>query len=99
MTDSKFRVIVVGGGPVGLMAAHILTKAGIDFVVLEKYRTVTPEPGSSIGLWPPTVRVLDQLGLFDAFVPLMNINYRRIVLTYAGDVFYRNNIFERAKEK
>jgi p-hydroxybenzoate 3-monooxygenase len=32
----KTRVGIVGGGPAGLMLSHLLSKAGIDNVVVEK---------------------------------------------------------------
>src|SRR5689334_7614331 len=32
MGETSFKAIIVGGGPVGLMAAHALEKANIDFV-------------------------------------------------------------------
>jgi hypothetical protein len=63
VTSEPFRVIVVGGGPVGLTAAHALGQAGIDFVVLESRDTVTPQSGASLVLKPSTLRVFQQLGL------------------------------------
>lgn len=59
--DSK--VIVVGGGPVGLVAAHALYLAGIDFVLLEKRDSVTDNTGASVVLAPPSLRILSQFGL------------------------------------
>lgn len=61
--SSGVRAVVVGGGPVGLTAAHIFGQAGIDFVVLEARDTVLPEVGASMNLYPGTMRVLHQLGL------------------------------------
>ncbi|ROW08283.1 hypothetical protein VMCG_03175 [Cytospora schulzeri] len=46
-----FKVIVVGGGPVGLIAAHSLSKAGIDFVVLERRPEVVEEIGHEVLRW------------------------------------------------
>ncbi|KAH8167170.1 hypothetical protein CIB48_g1074 [Xylaria polymorpha] len=63
MSVDKFKVIVVGGGPVGLTAAHALSRAGIDFVVLEHRASVTTDVGASLVLWPQGLRVLAQLGL------------------------------------
>ncbi|KAI2616515.1 FAD/NAD(P)-binding domain-containing protein [Hypoxylon sp. NC1633] len=65
MTDGNFKVIVVGGGPVGMTAAHILSKAGIDFVVLERQSTIGEDVGASIILFPHGLRVMGQLGLLD----------------------------------
>lgn len=66
MSKSNFKVIVVGGGPVGLVAAHGLTRAGIDFVLLERRPSIVFEAGSNLVLLPMGMRVLGQLGLLDA---------------------------------
>jgi 2-polyprenyl-6-methoxyphenol hydroxylase-like FAD-dependent oxidoreductase len=63
--ESPFRVIVVGGGVAGLAASHILHKAGIDHVVLERRSTVAPQMGASIAIYPNTSRILNQLGILD----------------------------------
>jgi 2-polyprenyl-6-methoxyphenol hydroxylase-like FAD-dependent oxidoreductase len=65
MVSNNFKVIVVGGGPVGLTAAHALSLAGIDFVVLEHRASVTIDVGASLVLWPQGLRVLAQLGLWE----------------------------------
>ncbi|KAI0452446.1 hypothetical protein F5B21DRAFT_516079 [Xylaria acuta] len=60
----KFKVIVAGGGPIGLTTAHALSRAGIDFVVPEHGVSVTTDDaGASLVLWPQGLRVLAQLGL------------------------------------
>ncbi|KAK4161560.1 hypothetical protein QBC43DRAFT_323530 [Cladorrhinum sp. PSN259] len=63
MPEGKFSVIVVGAGPVGLTAAHALSKAGIDFTVLEKRETILENIGATIILFPHGIRPLAQLGL------------------------------------
>jgi 2-polyprenyl-6-methoxyphenol hydroxylase-like FAD-dependent oxidoreductase len=65
MTSENFKVIVVGGGPVGLTAAHALSRAGLDYIVLENRHSVTIDVGASLVLWPQGLRVLAQLGLLD----------------------------------
>ncbi|KAK3402685.1 hypothetical protein B0T20DRAFT_5262 [Sordaria brevicollis] len=63
-----FRAIIVGGGPVGLTAAHAFYRAGIDFVVLERQNEIAvPEArGAGIGVMPNTLRLMAQLGLLEA---------------------------------
>lgn len=67
-----FRVIVVGGGPEGLVLAHALHQAGIDYTLLERRPQANPfsddtdtdtEDDTGLILWPHTARILDQLGL------------------------------------
>ncbi|KAI1204610.1 FAD/NAD(P)-binding domain-containing protein [Annulohypoxylon truncatum] len=65
-SQKPFRVIIVGGGLVALTAAHMFSKADIEFVILEQHESLFPEIGSLLTLWPPTFRILDQLGLLDA---------------------------------
>ncbi|KAI1758608.1 putative dehydrogenase [Hypoxylon sp. FL1150] len=61
--STKPRVIVAGGGPVGLYTAHALAKANIDYVVLEQNPEIIRLRGAGIVLLPNTMRLLDQLGL------------------------------------
>ncbi|KAH8880473.1 FAD/NAD(P)-binding domain-containing protein [Thozetella sp. PMI_491] len=89
MTGSAFRVIVVGGGPVGLTTAHILTKANIDFVVLERGPTVHPDIGACFAIWPQTVRTLDQLGLYEAVLSISHECETQVQLTHKGKQFNR----------
>ncbi|KAH8680587.1 hypothetical protein BX600DRAFT_1599 [Xylariales sp. PMI_506] len=70
-----FRIIIVGGGLVGLNAAHILSSLSaaiaasnpgapaLDFVILEQHGTVTPWVGTLLAQMAPTYRIYDQLGL------------------------------------
>ncbi|KAK8110650.1 uncharacterized protein PG998_007107 [Apiospora kogelbergensis] len=80
-TPKPFRAIVVGGGLVGLTAAHILSKAGIDFIVLEKHSSIFTSRGTQLALWPQTFRIFDQLGLLDAVRPILDWCKRTYVLS------------------
>ncbi|KAL4900544.1 hypothetical protein BDW74DRAFT_182630 [Aspergillus multicolor] len=62
MTES-LRVIIVGAGVTGLTAAHILAAAGIDHIVVEKWREAAPAAGASITVFPHCARVFKQLGI------------------------------------
>lgn len=68
-TSSHDRVIIVGAGPVGLVAALRLVRAGIPVVVLEAAGEPHAEPRAST-FHPPTVDLLDELGLGERLVAL-----------------------------
>ncbi|KAF5657976.1 hydroxylase [Fusarium heterosporum] len=65
MPSRGFKAIVVGGGPVGLTAAHALSRANIDFVLLERRSSTVIDAGSNLVLTPMGIRALGQLGLAD----------------------------------
>ncbi|KAK7966381.1 uncharacterized protein PG986_000658 [Apiospora aurea] len=73
-----FRAIVVGGGLVGLTAAHILTAAGIDFIVLEKHTSIFTSRGTQLAIWPQTFRTFDQLGLLEARTIALSVENGRV---------------------
>jgi 2-polyprenyl-6-methoxyphenol hydroxylase-like FAD-dependent oxidoreductase len=65
---AEHAVVVVGGGPTGLMLAGELALAGIDIAVVER-RTSQDLPGSRAGgLHSRTIEVLDQRGIADRFL-------------------------------
>lgn len=60
-----FKVIIIGGGPVGLATAHCLRLADIDYVLFEQRDTIADKQGAGINIMPQIVRVLHQFGLLD----------------------------------
>lgn len=58
-------VLVVGGGPVGLLLATLLADAGLDTVVWER-RESTPQLSRAIGIHPPSLVALERAGVVDA---------------------------------
>lgn len=66
MVSTNFKVLVVGGGPVGLTAAHALDTAGIDFLVLERRPEVVIDAGSNLVLAPEGIRALSSLSIGEA---------------------------------
>ncbi|KAI4616989.1 uncharacterized protein J4E87_008501 [Alternaria ethzedia] len=70
MTSEPFKVIVIGGGPTGLTAAHALHLANIDFVVLERRDDVIVDVGASLILGAHAMRIMQQLGLLDKLLSI-----------------------------
>lgn len=73
------KVIIVGGSIAGLTLAHSLTKAGIDFEVLDAY-PIAPPIGASIAIFQNGVLPLEQLGVYKELrkqvSPLLRANIR-----------------------
>ncbi|KAH7344365.1 hypothetical protein BKA66DRAFT_375049, partial [Pyrenochaeta sp. MPI-SDFR-AT-0127] len=65
------KVLIAGGSISGLTLANILERIGIDYLVLEKYDTIAPDLGASIGIFANGFRILDQLGCYDAINALI----------------------------
>ncbi len=69
MPAADAEVLIVGAGPVGLLLAGFLGRAGIPTIVLEKRSS--RGPGSkAIGITPTSLEVLAELGLVDRFLAL-----------------------------
>ncbi|MDQ4145321.1 MAG: geranylgeranyl reductase family protein [Actinomycetota bacterium] len=62
--SSEFDVAIVGGGPSGAAAAHLLATRGHSVVVCEK-KTFPREKTCGDGLTPRAVKVLGEMGLED----------------------------------
>lgn len=67
MTALESDVIVVGGGPVGLLLAGLLGRDGRRVVVLEA-EVRSPSRSMAIGITPPSLEILETLGLAGRFI-------------------------------
>ena len=95
-----FRVIIAGGGPTGLLTAHMLSKAGIDFVLLEKRPTCKAEAGASIFIGPSNVRIFDQLGLLPELKRLYHpLSAKQTVLAHDGTPYYATFLMDWFRTK
>lgn len=68
MREAEHDVIVVGGGPTGLMLAGELALAGVDVAVVERRKNQDVEGSRASGLHPRSIEVLDQRGIADRFL-------------------------------
>ena len=99
MTFTHFKVIIAGGGPVGLVAAHMLAKAGIDFDVLELRESVTADEGANLAFWPTTFRIFDQLGLLETLKPHGSVIREKRIYTFKGEQFATSTALGMNEEK
>ena len=64
---SEPEVIIVGGGPAGMMAGLLFARAGIEVLVLEKHADFFRDfRGDTVH--PSTMEILDELGMLDRFL-------------------------------
>ena len=88
-SEKQFKVLIAGGSLVGLGLALVFERVGIDYELFEK-GDFAPQLGASIGLHPHSIRILEQLGVWEDIekqvVPLLNRNH------YDGD----GNCFEQS---
>ena len=71
------RCCIAGGGPAGVMLGYLLARAGIDVVVLEKYKDFFRDfRGDTVH--PSTLQVLHELGLLDRFLALPHDEAREL---------------------
>lgn len=92
-------VIIVGGGPVGLTAAHAFSKLGIDFTLLERRDIIAEDVGASIVLWPHGIRIMAQLGLLDQLLSIGTGLMSGTFQTVNGKAFLRTSSPQLCKTK
>ena len=93
----KYQVIIAGAGPSGTIAAYALALRGIDVLLVES-QPECPEDLRASTFHPPTLEMLDDLGLLDELdamglrAPIYQYRNRRsgeilaFDLTEVGDV-------------
>ena len=83
MAGTNSAVIVVGGGPAGMMTGYLLARAGVRVTVLEKHADFFRDfRGDTVH--PSTMQVLDELGLLRAFLQRPHHRIDRAELTWNG---------------
>src|ERR1700754_5176189 len=68
METTDHAVVIVGGGPTGLMLAGELALAGVDVAIVERRENQDLAGARAGGLHARTIEVLDQRGIADRFL-------------------------------
>jgi 2-polyprenyl-6-methoxyphenol hydroxylase-like FAD-dependent oxidoreductase len=76
-------VVIVGGGPAGMMAGLLFARAGIDTLVLEKHGDFLRDfRGDTVH--PSTMEILHQLGMLEQFLERPHNKLREVRGTVVG---------------
>jgi len=74
---------IVGGGPAGMVLGLLLARAGVEVTLLEKHADFLRDfRGDTVH--PSTLRLLDDLGLWDRFARLPQSRVEQASLTVDG---------------
>jgi 2-polyprenyl-6-methoxyphenol hydroxylase-like FAD-dependent oxidoreductase len=80
----KTTCAIVGGGPAGMVLGLLLARAGVEVTLLEKHADFLRDfRGDTVH--PSTLRLLDELGLWDRFAQLPQSRVEAASLTVGGE--------------
>src|SRR3569832_593132 len=83
MSDIQTDVVIVGGGPAGMVAGLLMARAGVKPIVLEKHADFLRDFRGDTE-HPSTLRIYAELGLLDALLQRPHQNLYEIGGRIAG---------------
>jgi 2-polyprenyl-6-methoxyphenol hydroxylase-like FAD-dependent oxidoreductase len=108
------EVLVVGAGPVGLVAALFLQRHGVRVEIVDMHQRTT-QHSYALAIHPRTLRILEEAGLADALINAgqkltkvayyegrerrAEIDYSRLASTHPYLLVVRQSLLERTAEK
>ena len=108
------EVLVVGAGPVGLVAALFLEQYGVGLKIVDTHQRTT-QHSYALAIHPRTLRILEEAGLADALIDAgqkltkvayyegrerrAEIDYSRLASTHPFLLLVRQSVLERTAEE
>ena len=108
------EVLVVGAGPVGLVAALFLQQYGVGVEIVDTHQRTT-QHSYALAIHPRTLRILEEAGLADALIDAgrkltkvayyegrerrAEIDYSRLASTHPYLLVVRQSLLERTAEE
>ncbi len=91
---ARTQVLIVGGGPTGLILANLLGGQGIDTVLVERNPGCVPEP-RAIALDGESLRTIQAAGLVDTVLPTLRQGFVADYVNGAGVHLFRTDLSPR----